>query len=216
MQKMADQAAILIEPQPTKTKWALDGSKVLFESELVMLRHACAKRAKKGKVGFKDAFTVALLLETGLRVQEAADLKIGDIYVDHLCLIVRNGKCKKGKPEPVHFSKRFQKRLREFLVWKVANNEGIKPEDPLIRSNYTGGHINKRTVQRAFERCVALAKILKHSSHHCRHTFGSRLFKVTKNLRLVQLQLRHTKITTTQDYITIFDDELHHGLEKMY
>ena len=60
------------------------------------------------------------------------------------------------------------------------------------------------------------AEVEGHSIHHCRHTFASELLRASGNLRLVQKQLGHSKITTTQVYADVFDSEMDEAIERIY
>ncbi|MEK7449400.1 MAG: tyrosine-type recombinase/integrase, partial [Planctomycetota bacterium] len=196
----------------------LDEGKFLIRGEVGRLIRVCKRRAKSRKAGVRDWLIIHLALSTGLRVHEITDLKCGDILIanERASLIVRNGKG--GKRRIVRFNGEFKKHLKDYLAWKKANNEGINPEDPLIKSSNTGGHLSKRAVQRAFERCSKMAGIdTKHCFHHLRHTYASHLYKASDyNLRMVQKQLGHSSIKTTQVYADVFDEELDRALERLY
>jgi len=78
-------------------------------------------------------------------------------------------------------------------------------------------HISRRTVQRVFERIAKKAGITGHSFHHLRHTYASHLYRASNyNLRLVQKQLGHSSIKTTQVYADVFDEDLNQALAKLY
>lgn len=74
-----------------------------------------------------------------------------------------------------------------------------------------------RALQKIFTRVCEAVGIKGHSIHHCRHTYGSELLAASGgNLRLVQKQLGHSKITTTQVYADVFDGEMDAAVEGMY
>ena len=74
-----------------------------------------------------------------------------------------------------------------------------------------------RALQKAFERVCEGAGVTNHSVHHCRHTYASELLRSSgANLRLVQKQLGHSKITTTQVYADVFDEEMDKAVENLY
>jgi site-specific recombinase XerD len=234
-----------VESRPKREySWELE-SKFLTGPEVKRLRQTCQERvqwakrqrgataksrlfrgspdligAKKigRKIPVRDWLIIHLALTTGLRVQEIAHLNCGDILLadGHSSVIVRQGKG--GKRRLVRFNGELKKHLTDYLEWKQVNKEGIKPEDPLIKSSITGGHLNKRSVQRTFERTSRLAKIDgRHCFHHLRHTYASYLYRASNyNLRLVQKQLGHANIRTTQVYADVFDEDLNQALEKLY
>ncbi|MBT7299870.1 MAG: tyrosine-type recombinase/integrase [Victivallales bacterium] len=51
---------------------------------------------------------------------------------------------------------------------------------------------------------------------HClRHTSGCELLRQTRNLRLVQKQMRHSSITTTTVYADVCDDEIQGAMDAL-
>ena len=200
-----------------RQKWELDESKFLTRNEVKELRRVCRRKSKLYKAGIRDFLIIDIGLFCGLRVQEITDLKVGDILIndERSSLIVRNGKG--GKRRIVRFNGELKRHFNDYLTWKVTNKEGIEAEDPLIVSSNTGGHLSKRAVQRAFERCSRLAGIAGHSSHHLRHTFASHFYKATGyNLRAVQKQLGHANVKTTQIYADVFNEDVELAMEKLY
>jgi len=52
---------------------------------------------------------------------------------------------------------------------------------------------------------------------HClRHSCGVMLYRATKNLRLVQKQLRHSRSTTTEVYANLLDEDWRAGVEAAW
>jgi len=221
--------------------WELDESKFLTGQEVERLKETCQCRARRAKelgrkIPVRDWLIIHLALTTGLRVQEIACLNCGDIFLTdgRGSLIVRNGKG--GKRRIVRFNEELKEHLTDYLEWKRLNREGVQPEDPLIKSSITcppkafggqaGGHLpapqqaglSKRSVQRVFARTSRLAKIDgAHCFHHLRHTYASHLYRASNsNLRLVQKQLGHASVRTTQVYADVFDEDTERALEKLY
>lgn len=203
-------------------QWVLHESKFLTIKEIKKLRKTLIERKgvaerKGNKVAVRDWFIIDLALSTGLRVQEIADLKCGDVSVnDNLCyLVVTNGKGHKKRV--VRFNGDFKKHLLDYLEWKQRIGEGTNPEDPLIVSSNAHGHLTKMALQKAFYRSVERAGIEGHSIHHLRHTYASHLYKASKfNLRLVQKQLGHSSIKITEVYADVFDEDMEKALERLY
>jgi site-specific recombinase XerD len=99
----------------------------------------------------------------------------------------------------------------EYLKYKMAG-----PDDHLLPAG-NGGHLARRTIQRVFERVAGRAGISGHSFHHLRHTYASHLYRAGGyNLRMVQKQLGHSSIKTTQVYADVFDEDLNQAVEKLY
>ena len=203
-------------------QWTLHEGKFLTIKEIRKLRKMLAKRkeiaeGKGNRVSVRDWFIIDLALSTGLRVQEITDLKCGDISVnDNLCyLFVKNGKGHKKRV--VRFNGDFKKHFLDYLEWKQRIGEGTSPEDPLMVSSNTQDHLTKMALQKVFYRSAKRAGIQGHSIHHLRHTYASHLYKASGfNLRLVQKQLGHSSIKTTEVYADVFNEDTEKALERLY
>jgi site-specific recombinase XerD len=149
---------------------------------------------------------------------EIVQLKCGDLFLDErLCsVLVRNGKG--SKKRQVFFVGPFRKHCRDFLKWKEQNGESIDDNAPLLVSSNTGRNMTTRALQKAFKRSARRASLQEKFSIHClRHTYACFLLKASDwNLRLVQKQLGHSKITTTQVYADVMMPQVEQALKKMY
>jgi len=207
----------------SRVDWVLDRSKYLSRREAKWLIKTARHLAETGllydhKTPVRDYFIIHLALETGLRVMEIAQLNCGDIHIDEKTgsLIVRKGKG--GKKRLVRFNSKFKRHYDEYLKWKQDGDELIGPNDPLLRSSHTGGHMTSRALEKAFKRVAAKANLPKHYSIHClRHTYACQLYKASGyNLRLVQKQLGHSNSRTTEVYADVMNPDLAKSLEKLY
>ena len=203
--------------------WELDPKKFLSRKEAEKLLAVAKNRAesayaKERKTAVRDYFIIHLGLATGLRVMEIAALKCDDLDLEDAVpsLLVREGKGKKKRR--VFFNDTFKKHCREYLAWKQNIGESVESEQPLLLSVRTGGHLTTRAIQKAFKRCAKKAYLPLHYSIHClRHTYACFLLKASDwNLRLVQKQLGHAKITTTQVYADVMLPEIKKALNRLY
>lgn len=206
-----------------RSNWVLDPGKFLAREEVNRLLETARKRAEVAitqgnKVAVRDCFIVDLALSTGLRVAEIADLKCSDIFLrERFCaLLVRNGKG--GKKRLVRFNGAFKKHYEEYLLWKQSIGEPTGPGDPLFLSSNTGGHMTTRAIGKAFKRTAARAGLPAHYSIHClRHSYACELYKAGGyNLRLVQKQLGHSHIGTTQVYADVVEPDMQRALQRLY
>ena len=170
------------------------------------------------KVAIRDYFIIHLALATGLRVMEIAALKCSDIFLDDkICsVLVRKGKG--GKKRMVYFTGPLRKHCREYFKWKWQIGEPVEQEEPLIVSSNTGGHMTTRAIQKAFKRCAESACLDSKYAIHClRHTYACFLLKASDwNLRLVQKQLGHSKVSTTQVYADVMMPDVKKALDRLY
>ena len=205
------------------SNWILDPDKFLSKQEAMRLLETARKRAghalaKRQKVAVRDYFIIDLALSTGLRVMEIARLDCGDVFLkdDISSLVVRKGKG--GKKRQVLFNESFTRHCKGYLCWKHDIGESIEPNEPLILSSNTGKHMTERAIQKTFKRCARKAGLaLRHSIHCLRHTYACQLYRASNyNLRLVQKQLGHARLSTTQVYADVMQPDLHNALRRLY
>ncbi len=169
-------------PRP-KRKKALP--KVLSENEVRAFLSAL-KNPKHRAIAF-------VLYSGGLRVSEAARLKIGDIDSKRGQIHVRQGKGRKDRY--VMLSPLVLQVLREY-----ARIE--QPRDWLFPAAHRRDrHITPRTIQMEVARAARSAGIQKRvTPHMLRHSFATHLLEAGTDLRYIQELLGHTKINTTVIY----------------
>ena len=206
-----------------RSGWVLDKSKFLSIEEVNRLLRSIKTRAEnsghtKGKTAVKDYLVVHLGLCTGLRVSEIANLNCGDVFLEDgmSSLVVRRGKG--GKPRSVSFNGVLRDHLTQYLHWKKGIGEYVTEDAPLLASPSTGKCMTTRALQKAFKRCARHAGLSPHYSiHSLRHTYACHLYKASDwNLRLVQKQLGHTSIATTQVYADVMEPDMQRALERLY
>ena len=75
-----------------------------------------------------------------------------------------------------------------------------------------------RAIQKAFKRCAAKARLYSAYSIHClRHTYACFLLKASRwSMRLVQKQLGHARISTTQVYADVMLPDVKRALDRLY
>ncbi len=202
--------------------WELDPKKFLFKREVSLLQSSDAtphgSSSKSRRLAIRNGFIISLGLATGLRVMEMADLKCGDLELEDAVpsLLVRNGKGSKRRR--VFFNNAFRKQCLAYLAFKQSVGESIEPEHPLFLSGVSGGHLTTRAIQKVFKKYAAKVGLSSHFSIHClRHTYACFLLKASNgNLRLVQKQLGHSKVTTTQVYADVMLPEMKKAVGRLY
>jgi len=202
--------------------WILDENKYLKIEEVKKLREACRKLKKKGLlnsdfVAIRNCFMIELGLFTGLRVKEMAGLNCGDLLIENAqsSLMVRKGKG--GKKRIVMLGNEFKKKCLRFLKYKEKTHQSTSENAPLLCS-LQGQRLCRRALQKSFKKCLKMAHLPEHHGiHSLRHTYGSHLYKASNhNLRLVQQQLGHTSIKTTEIYTSLLADDVKEAIENPY
>jgi site-specific recombinase XerD len=195
------------------TNYNIDRTKILDREQRLKLLKTCKERAELDLLHGRETWIrrymlVDLVLFTGLRVAEIANLKIGDLElkVNDPYLIVRSGK--RGKKRDVYMDKDLVKHLKSFISWKKKTmGEAIENESPLF-SGRNGKHCAAITLMKSFKRAIEESNLpLHYSIHSARHTYATFLLHATNNLRYVQKQLGHSKISMTALYADVLPSE---------
>jgi len=199
----------------SQSNWVISPDKFLTPDETKQLRKTCQNAALPAKTKgiqapVRDALIIELALGTGLRVSELSNLKIEDLFLKkgQNLLFVKNGKG--GKDRVVHFSPELKKQIRKYLDYRLSNSKHLFPSK-------RGDQITASGIQQVFKRCAAKAGLDSHYSiSSLRHTFAVRLYKASRyNLRLVQNQLGHSSILSTQVYANIFDLDIEEAMASL-
>jgi len=207
------------KPKNNHFSWSVDETKYLDLERVRKLRKTCQqakdKALRENKIlPVRNWFMVELGLFTGLRVEEMVNLKASDLHLkeEQSSLTVKKGKG--DKQRTIYFPETFKNECLFYLHWK----EKTIPKSDYLFTNSSGRQLTKRALQKSFKRCIALAGLESHYSIHClRHTYGSFLYKSSShNLRLVQEQLGHSSIRTTQVYASLMNEEVKKAVEKLY
>lgn len=158
---------------------------------------------------------IALL--SGLRVSEIASLRCGDVQWGEGggSILVHRGKG--GKTRLVKVGRPLADSLRRYLHWKEKRGESVEAQSPLLLSPHTGRSLTSRALQKMFARVMAGTGIQGHCFHHLRHTFATHLYRASgNNLRLVQRQLGHASVRTTEIYAHVLDEETERAVNRLY
>jgi integrase/recombinase XerC len=150
----------------------------------------------------RDAVVVTLLLNTGLRVSELANLKTSDLLLTErkATLTVRAGKGTKQRVLPLN------KDARQMLEQWLAVRPQIK--DDALFIGQRGEKLKVRSVQCAVSRLAELAGLSDVTPHTCRHSFAKSLLDSGVTLEKVATLLGHESLDTTRLYVTPGEKDL--------
>ena len=196
------------------SQWLMSFSKLMSEDETTALRKTleaaviiAKSKAHQGPV--RDQCIIELALGTGLRVSEIGQLKLEDIDLKRggNSLIVRHGKG--DKQRIVKFSSKLKTVILEYLEYRDKDSEYLFPSE---RQEY----MSSNALQKVFKKWAMKAGLpARYSIHSCRHYYATALLKVSRNLRLTQVQLGHSNPQTTTVYAQVLDEELDEAVEKL-
>lgn len=202
-------------------RWILTPDKYLKEHEIQTLRtfleeKAIVAQAKKQKKPVRDWAIIDIALSAGLRASEICNLKIKDIHIGkgENSIFVENGKGKKDRL--VRIGEKLKKHLKEYISWKKRVGEPIVPDNHLFISERTP-KMTLSAIQKRFK-CWTKACGLKshYSIHSARHTYGTMLYRNTKDLRMVQKQLGHSSCQVTEVYADVINEDVEKAVNALY
>jgi integrase/recombinase XerC/integrase/recombinase XerD len=139
----------------------------------------------------RDKLIVRTIYATGVRVSELCNMNIEDIDFDEHTIRIR------GKGDKIRTVFVDDDTLADIL--KFIGNRIVGP----VFVGQQGKNISSRAIQHIFKH-YAPSGI---TPHKIRHSYASELYKRSKNLRVVQENLGHTSIKTTEIYLHTDIDE---------
>jgi integrase/recombinase XerC len=149
-----------------------------------------------------------------LRRGEVAALDVGDVAPD---FGLRRVMGKGGHEEPVALPAPARGILRDYVATGRAGLPATAPLFVVTYKNRVGQPIERRIRgQRIWKVAKAVgtrAGMPALHPHALRHACGAELLRRTKNLRVVQEQLRHVDIQTTTGYTRLTQQDVRQALE---
>lgn len=158
-------------------RYALNKNKYLIDPEVDHLERILNADFEKS---LRDVLILQLALRTGARASEILDLRHVDLNIYDKTLFIRGIKGSNDRELP----------LVEWLFNSLLNYAGTTPR--------SGGlfPIGYHRLRQIWDWYRPVPK-----KFHClRHTFAIRLYRKTKDIRLVQVALGHRNITNTMIY----------------
>ena len=140
---------------------------------------------------------LAVLYGSGLRVAEAAQLKVSDIDTPRNVLWVRLGKGSKDRQTLL--SPRLLELLRGY--WRAE-----RPVQWLFPGADPNRPISPKAIYLACRNAAQIAGLSKPvHPHSLRHAFATHLLEAGTNLRCIQILLGHANLETTARYLQVAD-----------
>jgi len=131
-----------------------------------------------------------LLLDTGLRIDEALQLTRESIDLDNLLVTVRG---KGNKVRRIPFSPEMRKHLYRYMA---------RVNRPFVFGTATGTKMSYRNARRSIGLCFKTAGVTKHVHPHLlRHTFAANYMRNNGNVYQLSRLLGHASVVTTERYL---------------
>lgn len=153
----------------------------------------------------RDVAILTLFLGTGIRISECVGLNVKDINLDDNSFkITRKG----GNEVVLYFSNEVKSALMKWLKIREGIETVNKDEPALFLSLQ-----RKRITPRAIENLVAkytfaVSPLKKISPHKLRSTFGTNLYRETRDIYIVADVLGHKDVNTTKKHYAAITDDI--------
>ena len=155
--------------------------------------------------GFRDRAMLEVLYASGLRVSELVSLQPEQVSLAQgLVRVIGKG----GKERLVPLGDEAVQWLRDFIAGPRGELLRQRPCDALFPTRRAGA-MTRQAFWHRIKRHALAAGIDKHlSPHTLRHAFATHLINHGANLRVVQMLLGHSDLSTTQIYTHVARERL--------
>lgn len=166
--------------------------RVLSKVEYRALRDACRSDDRMYAV-------IELLLQTGMRISELANLKLEDVDMDRNIIHIRAQKSRGARKIPLNTA--AKNAILEYLEIRPRARERV------VFLTKTCRPFLVRNIRTAIDRYFRLAGIKDAKVNDLRHTFIVEQLKAGTPLVYVSQLVGHKRITTTEKYLKLVEDE---------
>jgi len=189
---ITDDPALLVAHPKYETK----PPRILTPIEYRALRDACRDDPRISAV-------VEILLQTGIRISELANLRVGDVVSSQegregqLYIRPQEGRSERNVP----LNSPAEKALKRYL--DVRPQIGKKKPDEYLFITKTGKPLLVRNIRTAIDRFFKKAGIVGAKVNDLRHTWVAHHLSSGASLILVSKLAGHKRLSTTERYLTL-------------
>jgi site-specific recombinase XerD len=160
----------------------------------------------------RDYLFMRLMLKAGLRASEATALRPEHLDLMSGKLTVREGKG--AKDRTLWVGEDLFRELQEWMDRRSEQAQSSKFLLPTRKGTEVATSHLRRSVKR-YARKAEIEEVDRVSPHTLRHTFATRLYRETSNIRLTQKALGHSDLSTTMIYTHVVDEELEGAMKGL-
>ncbi len=168
--------------------------------------HAARTGAARRRA-LRNRALVVLILNTGLRAEEALSLRLDDLRLNERSgqALVRSGKGRKQRTVPLN--KEARSALRAWLEVRPSGTD-------FVFTSQKGNRWASSSARRGMQEIARMAGVEAHL-HTLRHTFAKRLVDAGVSLEKAAALLGHASLDTTRIYTTPSPGDLASAVEKL-
>lgn len=164
----------------------------------------------------RNHLMAVLMVDTGLRVGELVQLLLSDIWFKGspvMSLVVRKNVAKNNNERILPLTDRLTETINSYFHQWFSDYAGTEPRH-LFWDPISARPIGIRQVQRVITKAGRICLNRDISPHTLRHSFATRMMKVT-NLRVVQELMGHRNVQTTQIYTHVNTEDLQSAIKNL-
>ena len=169
------------------------------------------QRAFHNKTKIRDAAILTLFLGTGIRISELVGLNDEDIdFSTYSFKVTRKG----GNQSILYFSEEVAIALERYIDQKKADKE-IPGDEHALFLSLKMKRISVRAVEDLVKKYSRIVTPLKHiSPHKLRSTYGTQLYRETRDIYVVADVLGHKDVNTTKKHYAAISEDLRRSVAE--
>jgi len=174
-----------------------------------------ANEEKRTKV-IRNYTMTLLMLDAGLRVGEVGQLLVSDLIYNSIpvtSIIIRAEISKTHRDRQIPLSQRLSQSLKNMFTYIWSKNS-YSPYNYAFAMTKKYCQPSSRQIQRIIKRAAMQSIGRPIHPHMLRHTFATRLMRIT-NIRVVQELLGHKNLSSTQVYTHPNSDDLSEAIKHL-
>ena len=156
----------------------------------------------------RDIAIVTLFLGTGIRVSELVGINVEDIDLKNLAFkVTRKG----GNVAVLYFSEEVREALEIYLPWREKRllYANLIDDVNALFISLQNKRITVRAVENLIKKYTGVVNPLKSvSPHKLRSTYGTALYRQTKDIYMVAEVLGHRDVNTTKKHYAAIDEDI--------
>jgi len=153
--------------------------------------------------GVRDRALIETLYTTGMRVSEISSLNIDDIIDKNKIKLLGKG----SKPRVVFMSDAARDWIDQYV--KLCSKKFKNSQNNALFLNRFGTRLSVRSIQNLVKKYGYKSGIgISLHPHLLRHTFATHMLSNGADLRTVQTLLGHSKVSTTQIYTQVANNDM--------
>lgn len=202
MPKIREKAILRLDDQEVNTIFDNFAMERLFYSENM-------DNYNVNNTKIRDIAIITLLLSTGIRVSECVGINISDIDLENCMFnVMRKGE----KSSILYFSSDTSIAIKNYLEFRAnyLKKKNIDADSlPALFLSLQNKRISVRAVENIVKKYSTIVAPLKNiSPHKLRSTYGTALYRSTKDIYVVAEVLGHKDINTTKKHYAALDEDI--------